>query len=84
MKKYILVQWVFNYGAWSRAIADGIEIYGMDEFSRMMDVHTNTLRNWMKEPHNHDFPYPNMTNFTKLIRLLDYDPRDFFHTEDIE
>jgi len=84
MKKYILVQWTFNYGAWSRAIAEAVEVYGYEGFARMMGCTVATLKQWQIAAPNEGYPYPNMTNFVKLIRLIDMDPRDFFHTEDVE
>jgi len=84
MIKYRLVDWNFNKGAWSRAIATAVDDVGDKIVADGLGVSVKTVQNWMKmyESAYGEFPYPNMTNFLKFCNAFDCDVRDFWILED--
>lgn len=83
--KYRLVNWEFNKGAWSQAVATAVDEVGVDIVAHMMDVVPSTVKNWamMYQSSYGEFPYPNMTNFLKFCNQFDCDVRDFWYLEDV-
>lgn len=85
MIKYRLVNWEFNKGKWSDAIANAVDSVGETVVAQILDVSPKTIQNWRKMHLSAygEFPYPNMTNFIRFCNEFDEDVREFWYLEDV-
>jgi hypothetical protein len=51
--------------------------------ANMLSIDHSTLENWREGRYKDvKFPYPSMTNFLKIVNLLDLNPCDYFRLKD--
>lgn len=70
--RYKLVNWEFDYVVWAQAVARIVEILGSyEDAGEYLGVRPKTIQNWSEGTLDQSFPYPHMTNFLKVINLID-------------
>jgi len=79
--EYKWIDWGFNRDLWAESIAKAIELHGILDLAEMLAIDPTTLDSWAKNRYYKGFNYPSMTNFIKVVNLLNLNPARFWALE---
>lgn len=83
MGEYTYVDYVFNLARFQNALQSAVSEHGVGNIAELLGVADTTIYTWISANlAKKEFPHPNMTNFLKVVNLLDMKPGDFFKLED--
>lgn len=83
MAKYTYINYVFDLERFQLVLNMACEQHTVDTIGQLLEVSPSTVSGWRSVNYqSSDFPHPSMSNFLKVVNLLDLHPGDFFKLED--
>jgi len=81
--KYAIHDFEFDTERFAAVLQAGIVEGNVQFVANMLSIDASTLYNWRSGRYvGVKFPYPTMTNFLKIVNLLDLNPSDYFRLKD--
>jgi len=79
--EYKWLDWNFNRDLWAETVSKAIDAHGLLDLAEMLDIDHSSLGSWAKNRYYKGFNYPSMTNFLKVVNLLNLNPAHFWALE---
>lgn len=79
---YKHVSFEFHSALWAETIADALRLHGVEVIAELLDMTPQGLEAWGEDRWTENYRYPRMTNFLKVVNLLDLNPAHFFTTSE--